>query len=192
MTRDYSNLKRGRTRAGNRKCQRCKEVWYREKGSVAMLCPRCKAHCSRCDVELTIDNKSKNGAVWSRCKPCATEIQHRSIENTGYSRRDYSLNRKYGITATEYDAILKAQGGGCWICGKVPLEGQNRLAVDHLHSKGEKKRNPREKRGRVRGLLCWGCNAAIGKFRDDITKLRKAAAYLEEWPAQKILNKEKT
>ena len=66
------------------------------------------------------------------------------------------------------------------------------MAVDHLHSKGENKRDPREKRGRVRGLLCWHCNAALGKFGDSITKLRRAAKYLEAWPAQQILKKEET
>ncbi len=101
--------------------------------------------------------------------------------------RDTQLVKGYGITSPEYDAILKAQGGVCWICEQPPKKGGNRLAVDHLHSKGENKRNPREKRDRVRGLLCWACNGAIGKFRDDITRLRRAADYLECWPAQQIL-----
>jgi hypothetical protein len=99
--------------------------------------------------------------------------------------RDGELLRKYGITSLEYDAILASQDGACWICGKPP--GKTRLHVDHEHVKNDKKADPRLKRTKVRGLLCWKCNNALGKFKDEIDILRKAADYLEEWPAQKIL-----
>ena len=180
------------TRGGRRKCRRCKNVWNRPSGSAAVVCPRCKERCYRCDVVLTQENRTQpnNKNATLACKSCINEM---SVETPSRQarRRDTALVRLYGITSPEYEAILAAQGGGCWVCGKVPLKGQNRLAVDHLHSKGEKKRNPREKRGSVRGLLCWGCNAAIGKFGDDIHKLKRAALYLELWPAQAIL-KEKS
>lgn len=183
----WSKAKR-KARAGKRKCRRCKALWYREKGSTSQACIRCHTHCRRCDVEFTKENRnlSQRNNVYV-CKDCHNEITIKSKGNKGWIQRDANLAYRFGITSVEYDAILKAQSGGCWICGKVPLEGQNRLAVDHLHSKGENKRNPREKRGRIRGLLCWQCNSALGKFRDDITKLRRAADYLEIWPAQVIL-----
>jgi recombination endonuclease VII len=44
-----------------------------------------------------------------------------------------------------------------------------KLVVDHCH-------RPR----RVRGLLCVGCNAAIGHFRDDKAALLVAIAYLSQ------------
>ncbi len=182
----------GKLRAGNRKCTRCKVVFYKERGVLKGLCLRCREHCSRCDVLLTEENRwtPSKGSKAYQCKPC---FKRRYVIKgvKGLSERDFRLNKAFGITVDEYEEILKRQNGTCWICEKPPKEGGNRLAVDHLHSKGEKKRNPREKRGRVRGLLCWGCNAAIGKFKDDITKLRRAAEYLEVWPAQQVLNKEK-
>jgi hypothetical protein len=189
--------KKGRTpRAGRRKCKRCRNVWTRKKGERSVLCGRCETHCSRCDDELVIGKnflQSNDKARQFYCSKCTTEIR-KFMWHTSDSRREKSrdnqLVSKYGITAPEYDAMLKAQGGMCWICQQPPKEGGRRLSVDHLHSVGENKRNPREKRGRVRGLLCWGCNSALGKFRDDITKLRRAADYLECWPGQKILNKE--
>ena len=183
-------------RAGKHKCSRCKVVWNRKRGYKSKICPRCKEHCSRCDVFLTKENTTSDSinktTYW--CKVCTSEwtkLFKKKNDPTGDKHRDYYLVNKYGITVNEYNAILKLQNGECYICGKIPAVGQNRLAVDHLHSKGENKRNPREKRGRVRGLLCWQCNRAIGTFKDDITKLRRAAEYLEAWPAQQVL-KEKT
>ena len=178
-------------RAGKRKCGRCKAVWNRVKGDRKALCIRCRERCGRCDVVLT--EYDKELGIRNRnysCRACVIElakISQAKNDPKGERRRDWRLVNDYGITSVEYNTILNAQNGGCWICGKVPSKGQRRLSVDHLHSKGENKRNPREKRGRVRGLLCWGCNAALGKFGDNITKLRKAATYLEQWPAQQHL-----
>ncbi|MER7867522.1 MULTISPECIES: endonuclease domain-containing protein [Streptomyces] len=33
--------------------------------------------------------------------------------------------------------------------------------------------------GRVRGVMCFNCNSAIGKLGDDPDAVRRAAAYLE-------------
>jgi hypothetical protein len=43
----------------------------------------------------------------------------------------------------------------------------------------------------VRGLLCWACNGAIAKFKDDPVRLANAAKYCEQWPAQTILKENK-
>jgi hypothetical protein len=73
------------------------------------------------------------------------------------------LKHKYGITAEEFDALLEEQGGHCALC--PALED---LCVDHNHTTG-----------RVRGILCRNCNAALGQFRDDIDRVRAAVKYLE-------------
>lgn len=179
-SKEKTKAAKSKLRAGNRKCTRCKVVFYKERGILKGLCPRCREHCKRCDVLLTEDNKWKpsKGKKLYMCKAC------KFCKRTS---RDYMLVHNYGMTSNEYDEILKLQNGVCWICQRPPKEGGNKLAVDHLHSKGEKKRNPREKRGRVRGLLCWHCNAALGKFDDSVTKLRRAADYLERWLAQEVL-----
>ncbi len=100
---------------------------------------------------------------------------------------DKRLNKIYGITLTEYELLLEAQGGVCWICEKPPKEEGKRLHVDHRHVLKDKKQNPRDTRKRIRGLLCWSCNGALGKFNDSITLLRAAAEYLEQIPAQQII-----
>jgi hypothetical protein len=79
--------------------------------------------------------------------------------------REGHLRRKFGITQADYDALLERQGGGCAICGKPP--GKISLHVDHDHETGE-----------VRGLLCVGCNNALGQFHDDPALLDRAIDYV--------------
>jgi hypothetical protein len=79
--------------------------------------------------------------------------------------RDAYLRRTFGITQADYDDLLARQGGGCAICGKRP--GKVSLHVDHHHATGE-----------VRGLLCVGCNNALGQFRDDEDLLARAIQYV--------------
>lgn len=70
-------------------------------------------------------------------------------------RRGYDWARRYGLTRAQYEAILVAQGGVCAICKRperLRAGGVVRpLSVDHDHDTG-----------RVRGLLCNGCNRLVG------------------------------
>ncbi len=80
--------------------------------------------------------------------------------------RDAHLRRTFGITQADYEALLARQGGGCGICGRKP--GKISLHVDHEHETGK-----------IRGLLCVGCNNALGQFHDDPALLALAAGYVE-------------
>jgi len=91
-------------------------------------------------------------------------------------KRNKYLLRTYGITEQDYDNLLAAHEGGCWVCGKPPKK--RRLHVEHDH-----------KTGAVRGLACWRCNALIERGRDDPAILRAAAEYLESDEASRILGK---
>lgn len=85
----------------------------------------------------------------------------------------------YGITGEEYEQLLRAQDGKCYICEKPPRA--KRLAVDHDHTKG----NTREA---VRGLLCRRCNhRLLGSAHDATRILKRAIEYLENPPAWKVL-----
>lgn len=72
--------------------------------------------------------------------------------------------RKYGLSEAQYQAMAEKQGGKCAICQGVSKTGR-RLSIDHCHSTG-----------RVRGLLCDGCNLGLGHLEHVLTQ---AAAYLE-------------
>lgn len=79
--------------------------------------------------------------------------------------KDIAQKRKrlYGITTEAYEALLEQQGGHCATCPSTV-----KLSVDHDHVTGA-----------VRGILCHGCNAALGFARDDADRLRALAAYIE-------------
>ncbi|MET7285745.1 endonuclease VII domain-containing protein [Streptomyces sp. NPDC005573] len=77
--------------------------------------------------------------------------------------RQDRLRRRYGITEAERDASRVARGGIRRTCPSAPP-----AHVDH-----------RPETGRVRGVLCFSCNAALGRFKDRPDVIRRAAAYVE-------------
>lgn len=94
------------------------------------------------------------------CKPCLAK-EHRE--------RGFSLKNNTGLTLTQYNELLDAQGGGCAICGTTPKK--IRLSVDHDHATGM-----------IRGLLCHGCNTkVIGFDRPEVRS--RIEAYLASPPA---------
>lgn len=72
--------------------------------------------------------------------------------------------RKYGLSQSGFEAILDSQKGSCAICRKT-FTGIPHVDHDHVT-------------GKVRGLLCTGCNIGIGHFRDDPLIAVRAASYL--------------
>jgi hypothetical protein len=76
---------------------------------------------------------------------------------------DTHIKRTYGLTRTELDALVAAQGGLCAICETNPA-----VHVDHDHVTGK-----------IRGVLCFTCNVALGQLKDDVALFRKAIDYLE-------------
>jgi Recombination endonuclease VII len=77
---------------------------------------------------------------------------------------------KYNLSPEEYDKILINQGYCCAICRIEAGEFKRRLAVDHCH-----------KTNKNRGLLCFRCNASIGKFNDNVELLESAVKYLRRY-----------
>jgi len=95
-------------------------------------------------------------------------------ENNPDSDRARHLMREYGITVEQYNAMEVQQGGVCAICKQPETQERNgvkyRLAVDHCH-----------KTGKVRGLLCFKCNSAMGSFEKRDVPLANVEKYLEVW-----------
>jgi hypothetical protein len=102
----------------------------------------------------------------SRCIPHASRAAHASM-----------TKRVYDFTRADYEALLAWQKGRCYICQQVPRA--KRLAVDHDHESGE-----------VRGLLCandeWGCNMTLRRLLNSPAMARRALAYVEKHPLQRM------
>lgn len=80
-----------------------------------------------------------------------------------------SRRAKYGITLSQFDAMVTMQHGACAICGEVVPAStvKNNWHVDHDHATGK-----------VRGLLCQDCNLGLGRFKDNPAALQSAIYYL--------------
>ena len=109
------------------------------------------------------------------CKRCSVESRRTSGMCTRDYKREWNLNKKYGLDNSGYDALWIAFKGRCGICNielQFPTQTQgqpiNAAALDHDH-----------KTGHIRGLLCNKCNKALGFFDDNIELIKKAIAWLE-------------
>lgn len=85
------------------------------------------------------------------------------------SRRHFELKilRDFALSLAAFDALICAQTGRCAGCMR-PFANASSVCVDHCHSSLK-----------VRGLLCDGCNKAIGFAKNSPDTLRSLAYYLE-------------
>ncbi|MGY0063302.1 endonuclease VII domain-containing protein [Streptomyces sp. LZ34] len=144
-------------------CRECSAAYYRKRQDARGRKPRPRVaapeghkYCQRCgEIKPHSEwdrNRTASDCLSTACKAC------RAIEG-----RARHLMRQYGITEAERDEMVASQMGLCVICLKAPA-----IHVDHCH-----------KTGKVRGVLCFNCNSAIGKLGDDPDIGRRAVAYLE-------------
>ena len=138
---------------------------FRKFRTTCRECGRRAAH-----VYLDMPGAKERRALRQKLRRADPEVQrHESEQNKAWRSkpenaqrikdrmRKHLLEKSYGMTIEQYDALLKAQDGKCAICKKVETyvnyrtRQVKRLAVDHDH-----------KTGRVRGLLCNRCNRALG------------------------------
>lgn len=107
--------------------------------------------------------QEKTNAKWRTKNPLYSVKRAAS----GYWRGPYRwirIKERYGLTKKEYEKMLENQGGVCALCGGV--NGGKHLVVDHDHTTEV-----------VRGLLCGGCNQALGFFEKK-GWVKRATAYL--------------
>lgn len=146
--------------------------------------PRMKK-CTKCGETKPLTefhkDRSRPDGLHHSCKECANtywrerykepEVQERLKQ---YQRdlhkahperhRGRDLRYRYGITIADYDRMVKNQKYKCRICKE-----KKKLVVDHNHTTG-----------RVRGLLCFKCNAAI-HILENPPMLASAQSYLAEY-----------
>ena len=88
--------------------------------------------------------------------------------------RESNYKKWYGITESDYQALLAKQGGKCFLCKTTKPGGRyKRMCIDHNH-----------KTGKIRKLLCRTCNLGIGNLQENHKLLAKAAEYVRKHNGQ--------
>lgn len=145
-------------------------------------CPRCKVkkalsefhrsqtnyhgitvYCKQCSYEKHAAYINKSPKHKARAAERAREWREKNPER----ERDNGRKSRYGMAKGAYAEMLAAQEHKCAICRSPDPGGRGSFHVDHCHSTG-----------RIRGLLCHGCNVSIGHFQNDPNILRAAIDYL--------------
>jgi hypothetical protein len=137
-------------------CNKCgrecnEEDFYKNKAMPGGRLKVCKACCGTYRKEYAARNPDKE-AVWrqnhkDRNPESGMDYYWRTRGSDPRLMRDYTLKKRYGLSVEDYERMCDDQGGLCFICGKEPKT----LHVDHCHETG-----------RVRKLLCPGCNMRLG------------------------------
>jgi hypothetical protein len=141
---------------GKRICKVCRMNWQRERQGLPLVDSigpwnRDKTHCPQ-GHEYSEENTLKKNDGSRGCKTCHVH---------GWR------SRMYGVDVEKYAQMMEDQGEACAICD-APFTPENLAHIDHCHDSGK-----------VRGLLCNNCNNGIGRFKDDVARLRAAISYLE-------------
>ena len=150
--------------------------------------------CSKCGIEKPVEDFRADpryrGGYHRICRVCERPYQakHRNTPEfrakvradrasgkTLAAERRKKLRANYGISDTDYAAMFASQNGQCAICGKdAEPSARNAqisiLYVDHCH-----------RTGRVRALLCRGCNNGLGCFSDSPLIMERAIAYIRSY-----------
>lgn len=127
-----------------------------------------KLYCSGTLVTITRKPVSISSGI---CRHCDSAIKNDKTNRRSYCKTcqpnatAWQRLKNYGISQDEFDAMYFEQCGSCYIC-----KNSEAVCVDHDHDTGK-----------VRALLCNGCNTGIGGLQDSPKILRLAAIYLEEY-----------
>lgn len=136
--------------------------------------------CNKCGItkeaEMFFRDTGFSDGRASICKECKTvkslewreknRDQYNATMRT-YHKQNYGRLRlgRYKLSESDYSKMLFDQKGLCAMCSSPPPAGK-KLVIDHEH-----------KTGKVRGLLCYGCNRILHVF-DTEDKLKAANAFL--------------
>lgn len=163
----------------NREHKRLQRIKARITGPITAIttktCNKCKK--TKAAIDFFKDSGISDGRA-TICKSCKTEssLAWRATNREQYNAsqraqhaKNYQRNRlyRYDLTPEEHAKMLVDQNNGCAICGKIP-NGKRPLAIDHCHTTGK-----------VRSLLCYGCNRALHAL-ETIDLRQKAEAYLKK------------
>jgi hypothetical protein len=115
------------------------------------------------------ENHKKEKAVYDKAyRESHRKEQEAYREAHKEEAKNTNLKWHHGITLEQHNQMYKEQNGLCAICYRKMI-GKN-CHVDHNHVTGK-----------IRGLLCNGCNVGLGHFCDGPDMLNRAVGYLRGW-----------
>lgn len=169
--------------ATERRCPRCGETKARTDFYVDKS-GRINAYCKPCCRSYNKESISRNPEAHAlRCKNWRLRNldRHKELVRRHGARNSEKIasSRRKGKYGTDGSDLIEKQNWRCAICGDRIASGTLLTGVkpipryahlDHCHVTKK-----------VRGWLCRGCNTALGHMKDDPTRLRKAAEYLESF-----------
>lgn len=139
-------------------CVSCSEV--ASKGKV--LCEKCSAirrqfrnDCIQNKLCVTCAKPNDSGR--QRCVLCANKYRFRHLKKDGVSKEEVQ----------KATVALKKFKGICDSCGDKIPKGKEK--IDHNH-----------KTKKFRGIICHGCNVAIGFLSENPERLERAASYVRK------------
>lgn len=148
-------------------CSKCNQVKELSLFSTDRAAKDGKRHiCSDCVRTHMRERYYKNSA---RLRELRQKYYYENLEASREKSRNAARKKRletYGITESEYSALLISQDNRCAICNTTP----DVFSVDHDHDTGV-----------VRGLLCKNCNAGIGLLGDSPRNLEQAVIYLKRF-----------
>lgn len=177
-------------RGQRRACRPCERI---EKNAARTTVDRAPVvgvdkTCSKCEEtkpceEFSTDRRSLDGRHgW--CNACARtkatirrrerpELHRGAVsrykaarpEATRDAFREYDVQRRFGISAAEYDE-RRAATERCGVCGTED-PGVRGWVLDHCHASGN-----------IREFVCCTCNLVLGLFKDSPDRFLAAAMYL--------------
>jgi len=117
---------------------------------------------------------------WARNNPEKAKEAHKDYyknnkERCDKLRRKSEVKRLYGLSDADYYSMIEQQNNKCYICGQSPKK--NALAVDHDHQTGK-----------IRKLLCSGCNHHVGIIEKGEDYLISLVRYLAEHESEMAIN----
>ena len=120
------------------------------------------------DMSVTRKMHPNGDTYCSECKLLRMRIDRNKNPKKYLQYYKTSHRRKnYNLEPHEYNKLIEDSNNLCMICKSPP--GNKSLNIDHDH-----------KTGKVRGLLCHGCNTTLGLMKDNIDILTKAIEYLKK------------
>jgi len=146
---------------------------------MAKPCP----HCTRPMSQRYTKSGAKRG--WN-CAHCANERAKAHRVDNPEQYLDAKLWTFYRIRLADYRRMFDEQGGRCAGCGAEAVEGEGfaglGFVVDHDHACCPSTRSTGGGGGKicgkcVCGLICNGCNVAMGMVGDDADRLERLAGY---------------